>query len=571
MSMNVADDVLRRQLDRLGQFAQATSSAIIITDAAGVITWVNAGFTRVSGYGIEEAVGLKPARLLQGPDTDRGETARIGAALRVPQSVAAELINYAKDGHRYWIGLKIEPLFDVNGELDGFMAIQADITGRHEEREAVRQLTRRFDIATRGARIGVFERDASFEILWWSDMMCEMFGQDPAVFRPSNEAWLRLIHPEDQQRIRDEVARLSRNLTSVKLQYRIIRNGEIRHLQSIGAPADAAEGMAQRIGGIVIDVTEQMQAAERERALQHQLRASSHQAGMAEIATGVLHNVGNVLNSVGTANTTARRELKNLRIDQLGEAASLLHLHREQLAAFLLNDERGRHLPDYLRSLAAHLSTQARAILAELETTGELLQHLNNIVSAQQSLARGGGVRESLHLHELVETALLVQASELMQLEVVREYRELPVVVTDRHKLLQIMVNLISNARDAIEAGAGASRILVKLAIDGSHAQLTIEDSGIGMSEEVLARLWHFGFTTKKDGHGFGLHSSAIAAQEIGATLTAHSNGIGQGSRFVLRIPLESAAPHDAAVLEQIPGHRGSHRRSGSSGTRRRA
>jgi signal transduction histidine kinase len=148
-----------------------------------------------------------------------------------------------------------------------------------------------------------------------------------------------------------------------------------------------------------------------------------------------------------------------------------------------------------------------------------------------------------LRLIEVVETALLVHAAEFAQIELVREYEELPPISTDRHKLLQILVNLISNARDALAAGASdCRRIVVKLARDGDQVQVTIEDSGIGMSEEVLSQLWRFGFTTKKNGHGFGLHNSANAAHEIGAALTAHSDGVGHGSRFVLRLPIDN--PH---------------------------
>jgi signal transduction histidine kinase len=164
---------------------------------------------------------------------------------------------------------------------------------------------------------------------------------------------------------------------------------------------------------------------------------------------------------------------------------------------------------------------------------------LSDVVAVQQQLARVGGRREMLHVDELIETALLVQAAEFRQIEIVREYEELPTIVSDRHKLLQILVNLLSNARHAVQAGDRRNRrILLKLARDGDHVRVTVEDTGIGMTEEVLSQIWRFGFTTKKNGHGFGLHNSANAAQEIGATLTAHSDGVGQGSRFVLRIPL---------------------------------
>jgi signal transduction histidine kinase len=186
----------------------------------------------------------------------------------------------------------------------------------------------------------------------------------------------------------------------------------------------------------------------------------------------------------------------------------------------------------------------ARAIHGELETTEHLLRHLSDVVDGQQELARVGGRREKLHLDELVETALKVQSSEFRQIEIVREYEQLPAITTDRHKLLQIVVNLINNARQAVQANDGdVHRIVLKLARDGDYLRLTVEDSGIGMSKEVLSQIWSFGFTTKKDGHGFGLHNSAIAAQELGATLTAHSDGAGKGSRFDLRLPCDSSEP----------------------------
>jgi len=309
-------------------------------------------------------------------------------------------------------------------------------------------------------------------------------------------------------------------------------------------------GAVERIGGIVVDVTERVLADERESALQERLRERFHQAGMAELATGVLHNVGNVLNSLGAANTTAQRELKRLRLDRLQQATTLLRTNREILPAFLNDDVHGRHLPDYLPALSTHILQSSLAIQSELETMEKLLQHLRDIVGAQQEIARVGGRYESIRLDALVETALLVHSSALTQIEVIRDFRELPLIMTDRQKLLQIVVNLISNAVDAIrESATPDARIVVKLARDGDQARLTIEDSGIGMSEEVLSRIWEFGFTTKQNGHGFGLHNSANAAHEIGATLTAYSDGVGHGSRFVLRLPIANPETMHSGVV----------------------
>ena len=527
-------------LTRLAQVAKSTASTVIITDVQGLILWVNAGFTRLTGYSLDEAIGHSPGKLLQGPNTDRAEIVRIGLALRAQKGVAAELINYAKDGRQYWLGMKIEPLINANGDIEGFMAIEADITERHERNQALELMTQRFNMATRAAHIGVYERSLIDEDIWWSDEMWAIMGQDRATFCPSTEAWMELIHPEDREHVHANAGGPGRARTTSNLQYRVIRpDGAIRHVESIASKVETRNSGPGRMVGMLLDVTERVEYEARERVLQHQLRESSHQAGMAEIATGVLHNVGNVLNSLGIANTTARRDLKALRLDRLDQATSLLKANRATLAEFLSADTRGQNLPDYLPALSAQIAVKVQTVQAELDTTDGLLHHLRDIVSAQQTLAHIGGLREPVSLLDLVESALLVQAPELALIEVVRQYDNVAPVITDRHKLLQILVNLVSNARDAVRASTSKpGRIIVRLAQDADHAMLSIEDSGIGMTDDVLGRLWRFGFTTKPSGHGFGLHNSATAAREIGATLTAHSAGPGQGSRLTITLPV---------------------------------
>jgi C4-dicarboxylate-specific signal transduction histidine kinase len=126
---------------------------------------------------------------------------------------------------------------------------------------------------------------------------------------------------------------------------------------------------------------------------------------------------------------------------------------------------------------------------------------------------------------------------ELSHIEVVRRYGNVPPVTTDRHKLQLILVNLLNNARDAVLASATQPRrIVVQLGLDGDDLAISIEDSGVGMSSEILSQIWRFGFTTKLNGQGFDLHNSANAAREIGATIAAHSDGPNIGSRFTIRL-----------------------------------
>ena len=280
------------------------------------------------------------------------------------------------------------------------------------------------------------------------------------------------------------------------------------------------------------------------------MRETSHQAGMAEVAAAVSHSVGNVVNSLGVANATVRRDLRSLRLDQLQQASNLISHNRENLASFLVSDERGQHLPDYLPALSAHICSIVNAIQADLDTTDGLLQHLRDIVSAQQVHAKVGCIREPVNLVHMLETVLMGQELELPpSVKVVRRYEELPPVMTDCHKLRFILVNILHNARDAVlDSTAHSGRITVQLGRDGDHALITIEDSGVGMSAEMLSRLWHFGFTTKPNGQGFDLHNSANAAREIGATVTAHSDGPDKGSRFIIRLLILNETPQENAA-----------------------
>jgi signal transduction histidine kinase len=300
--------------------------------------------------------------------------------------------------------------------------------------------------------------------------------------------------------------------------------------QELGALGDLA---------VLVDTQLSAMRFQRECGLQQKLRESSHQAGMAEIATGVLHSVGNVVNSLGIANATIRRDIKALRLEQLEQATALIRANRASLASYLTDDARGRNLPDYMPALSAQICAKVQAVQAELDTVDTLLEHLRTIVSAQQMRAHVGSHREPVDLKELLDATLLAQALELSHIQVLRSYEDLPLVTTDRHKVLLILANLLNNARDAVLASVTQpGRIAVHLGREEDHALISIEDSGIGMSADILSRLWRFGFTTKPNGLGFDLHNSANAAREIGATIAAHSDGPNKGSRFVLRLPI---------------------------------
>jgi predicted ATPase/signal transduction histidine kinase len=288
-------------------------------------------------------------------------------------------------------------------------------------------------------------------------------------------------------------------------------------------------------------VKERTQALEN---AQGRLVDMSRRAGMAEVASGVLHNVGNVMNSVNVGASVTRDAVKALPVEGVTRACDLIDQNARRLADYLGNDATGRKLPEYLRKLGRALSAEKSAILAQIDQLSGHLEHMKKIIAAQQSYAKINGMTEVCTLEEIAETALQISEGVLRNgsIEVVRSYEKLPPVLVDRHQLMQILVNLISNATHALEEVTRPRReLLVAIAKVDGGVRIEVRDNGVGIAAENLSKIFNHGFTTKKQGHGFGLHNCANAAQQMDGSLTAYSDGPGKGASFVLRMPVEYA------------------------------
>ncbi|WP_434385396.1 ATP-binding protein [Melittangium boletus] len=306
-------------------------------------------------------------------------------------------------------------------------------------------------------------------------------------------------------------------------------------------------GLSGQVVGMTIfgrDITERKAAETQLGEMHRSLVEASRKAGMAEIATGVLHNVGNALNSVNVSVNLMSERLKHSRVQPgLARAASLLGTSTAELSAFLAEDARGRQLPDYLRALSEQLGRERSELLDEVRTLLTSLDHIKSVVSMQQQHARfSDDVVERLDVTGLLDDALRLQAVALERvgIGVRREYTEGDFVRVDRHKLLQILLNFLSNARHAlVESGRADKLITIRVQrVSDARLRIAVVDNGIGIAPEDASRLFTQGFTTKKDGHGFGLHTSALAAAEMDASLSCASEGRGQGATFIIELPV---------------------------------
>ncbi len=383
----------------------------------------------------------------------------------------------------------------------------------------------------------------TFRFTFVSRQVERLLGYTPETWLSTPQFWQAKLHPDDAAK----AIQISRDAASARKAY----NSEYRMLAADGRVVWIREsgsvlveqGRAVAMRGIYLDVTAQKTAADELDRLNRRLLETSRLAGMTEVATGVLHNVGNVLNSVSVSATLVGDRLKQSKLTKLCRATDMLRKQNGHLAEFLTTDPKGKLLPDYLGTVSDQLAGEQSEMLSEVALLSQNIEHIKEIVAMQQSYAKVSGAFEHLDPTELLEDALRMNSAafDRHRVKLVREYgNNLPRVNVDRHKVLQILINLIRNAKYAMDAGNPTDKVFVArvdLPNEGTVA-IRLRDNGVGISPENLVNIFGHGFTTKKDGHGFGLHSGANAAKEMGGRLIAHSDGPGKGAEFTLELPV---------------------------------
>ena len=308
------------------------------------------------------------------------------------------------------------------------------------------------------------------------------------------------------------------------------------------SPMQGANGEFVGTVAAILDITVRRQAADELAESNKRLVDASHAAGMAEVATGVLHNVGNVLNSVNLAASLSLQKLRDSKVGSLTKAAELIESKNGDLAAWLTNDPQGQKLPGYLTKLASRLTKENAELIDHLDQLSRNVEHIKQIVSVQQGFAHVSCHVETLDASQLVEEAIRMNAAKFARhgIEVVCNFEPIPSVRLDKHKTLQVLINLIRNAKHALEEFRSNDRkITIGIASgDEGFVNFTVADNGVGIAPENITRIFQHGFTTKKSGHGFGLHSGALAAKEMGGTLTVQSDGPSTGATFTLSLPV---------------------------------
>ena len=261
----------------------------------------------------------------------------------------------------------------------------------------------------------------------------------------------------------------------------------------------------------------------------------SRSAGMAEIANGVLHNVGNVLNSVNVSSSLIREKLRNSATNNLAKLVEMLEDNKHRLGEFITTDEKGSQIPQFLKLLTERQIAHENDLITELDSLDKSINHIKNVVSKQQSYSGSFGVLESVNMAGLIEDALNISMSNKQDfsIKITKDLQSIPELQIDRHKVLQVIINLLSNARHALVDSEKPDKTLaISMYEENNVINIVVEDNGVGIVEDDMTQLFNYGFTKRKSGHGFGLHNSALIAEDLGGKITVKSEGPGKGANF---------------------------------------
>jgi PAS domain S-box-containing protein len=447
------------------------------------------------------------------------------------------------DGRLSWVLTSKMPLRNKDGEIIGTFGISKDIT-------AIKQVEA--ELAAERDLLGTMLENSP-DMIYFKDRESRFLRSSKThVRRMGKTRNEEVVGKTDFDFFSDEHARPAyedeRRIIDTgqpligKIEKETWENGQSSWVLTSKMPLRDKDGNIIGTFGISKDISAIKEAEIKLEEVHRRLLETSRMAGMAEVATSVLHNVGNVLNSVNVSCSVVTDRVHKSKVVNLTRAVALIDEHGQDLAGFFGTDPKGRQLPAYLKGVAAHLATEQGEILHELANLSHNIDHIKEIVAMQQSYSKVSGVRELLPAVELVEDALRMNgaAFERHQVKVNREYSAVPPVMAEKHKVLQILINLLRNAKYACDDGGRAEKqVTLRIEPAGGLVRISIIDNGVGIPKENLTRIFEHGFTTRKEGHGFGLHSGALAAKDLGGSLGVTSDGPGRGACFTLELPCQ--------------------------------
>lgn len=377
----------------------------------------------------------------------------------------------------------------------------------------------------------------SIDLMTWSKGIYELLQLDPLESPPTFQQFESLIHSDDRSLLKINLDKALVQGLNGDFEARIqLKNGRYIWFRLMIKPSDKIN----ELSGIMINITESKESEAKINELNRALLTTARMAGMSEVATTILHNIGNLLNSTNISVAVLKQHMAVKHHRKLSQLIAMLNANREQIQEFLLVDSKGKLILPYLSAMAEMLAIDYETSHEELARLEKNLNHIQDIVSVQKSISGVAGLYEKINLSDLLNNAIEMANMEIADFVLKKQMdNKINTIVSDKSKLLQILTNLLINAKQAVLENKINPIKEIEIMIYKSNESIciSVKDNGVGVAPENIHRIFSFGFTTKAGGHGFGLHSSALSAKELGGSLIVHSQGAGKGAEFILTLP----------------------------------
>ncbi|MEO5970686.1 MAG: ATP-binding protein [Bdellovibrionia bacterium] len=332
----------------------------------------------------------------------------------------------------------------------------------------------------------------------------------------------------------DEISELGQALETTRISLKDLFDQLERKNRELDKSNRNLENYKNNLERTVDERTKQL------RAVQQSALENAHMAGMAEIATGVLHNIGNTINTVNIANEVLIESINASEISTIIQASNIMSGHRDNLLEFITHDPKGILLLNLFMEAGKVFEQEQKSLLREALALQQGLTVVKEAIAMQQDYAGTGLHQEEIQIPSFLEDVLRLEAASFdhHKVEVRKDLSDTGPVVIQKNKLLNVVINLFRNAREAMEDLPESDRVLtIRTFEEGEYIAIEVKDMGVGMDSKILKMLFTQGFTSKKNGHGFGLHSAANAMAELGGSIKADSPGPGKGAQFTILLP----------------------------------
>lgn len=400
------------------------------------------------------------------------------------------------------------------------------------------------------SRLGYWSYDKEIDRIQWSNTLTEICGLNSSITPVSYEDFFKRIHLEHKELFQEKAQKLCAEHINFECEIKLKNYNDDNYCWYFvsGSCEKNLNSNCNLFSGIAMDITKRKHFETELNISNQKLVRTARLAGMADVATSVLHNIGNVLNSANVSLGLIKQNLKDDHFNKLFAITKMIKENLPNIVNYIQEDSKGKIIPRYLVNVTEYLEEKHTKLIQEIHNINKHLEHVKEIVSKQQGISRVASLKEKTFLHDLINDAIQISGGEMLQqyIQINKNYTEDNFVFTDKSKVTQILINLIKNAKEAIIENTENQTKELNISVHKNSPEesinISVEDSGLGITDDNIAKIFTFGFTTKANGHGFGLHSSVLAARELGGDLSAKSKGKNKGSVFTLTLPIQEVA-----------------------------